>query len=307
MSVFTAKEMYYNSRKEFEYVEDDSGALVIKDIPKNLSIYYPENYHCHFVFNDPNSQGLKYKLSKERDLAVLLKKGWSIGRLLDLFKPAPAIFNVLAKCNLTLNSRIVDLGCGGGSLLFQLNELGFTNLLGVDPYLPSALKDNYELNFIQSSITEVKGKFDLIILNHVLEHIYDQEEVLDHVKDMMHANSRLLVRIPLYKSMAWEKYHVNWFQLDAPRHLKIQSVASLKSLLKKLNLNLRYTIFDSVPNQFLRSELYHRNISSQEFFEKLDGNVENAFSKDEIKYWTKLTKRVNRTGEADQASFIITL
>jgi SAM-dependent methyltransferase len=305
MKAFTALEMYYNSRKEFQYTEDESGALVITDVPENLAEFYPENYHCHSVLESFDDKGLKYRATKQRDLAVLLNKKRSIGGILNLIKPVPEIFKVLSKCNLTLNSKIIDLGCGGGTLLFQLGKLGFTNLKGVDPYLPSALEAIEKLDFVQSSIKEVNGKYDLIILNHVLEHIYDQEDILEHVKGLMHEGSRLLVRIPLYKSKAWKLYNVNWFQLDAPRHLKVQSVESFKALLSKLDLNLLHTIFDSVPNQFLRSELYKRNVSSKAFFDKFNGDIRNVFSKDEIRYWKKLTQKVNRTGEADQASFII--
>ncbi len=31
--------------------------------------------------------------------------------------------------------RILDVGCGNGSLLAQLLKIGFTNLTGVDPFI----------------------------------------------------------------------------------------------------------------------------------------------------------------------------
>lgn len=123
---------------------------------------------------------------------------------------------------------------------------------------------------------------------------------------LMDDEASLLVRIPLYKSKAWEIYKENWFQFDAPRHLRLQSVGSFTRMLEKVGFKLSKVIFDSVPEQFLRSEVYKQGISSRDFFDKYNGNINNILSKNEIDYLVNLTKEVNSTGEADQATFIIT-
>lgn len=306
MNVIWVREMYYGLGKSFEYFEDESGSLVIKEVPADLSVYYPDNYHCHSIPKKGGNLNVKAWLSNYRDRSVLLGEKGSLGNFLNIIKPVPKILEVISKCGINLNSRIIDLGCGGGHLITHLNTAGFNNLTGVDPFLPSGIKSTSSLKFIKSAISEVTGTYDLVILNHVLEHIYDQEAILSYIYMLMDDEASLLVRIPLYKSKAWEIYKENWFQFDAPRHLRLQSVGSFTRMLEKVGFKLSTVIFDSVPEQFLRSEVYKQGISSRDFFDKYNGNINNILSKNEIDYLVNLTKEVNSTGEADQATFIIT-
>lgn len=81
-------------------------------------------------------------------------------------------------CNIN-NPKILDLGCGFGSLSKYLKTDDFSNLLGVDlsdTAIAKAKKKGYSnTNFIVSDIQkfETNEKFDIIILNEVIYYLDD--------------------------------------------------------------------------------------------------------------------------------------
>ncbi|MHA1195491.1 MAG: hypothetical protein ACTSRH_05160 [Promethearchaeota archaeon] len=61
--------------------------------------------------------------------------------LLKLYNFVPDdFFKILSVTRLTLKSRILDVGCGAGNYLYVLKEIGYKNLLGIDPYLEHNIK-----------------------------------------------------------------------------------------------------------------------------------------------------------------------
>jgi 2-polyprenyl-3-methyl-5-hydroxy-6-metoxy-1,4-benzoquinol methylase len=72
-------------------------------------------------------------------------------------------------------ARILDLGCANGGLLKALKALGYTSLLGIDPS-PVCVRTTKALGVEASegslfSFPAHLGKFDVVVLSHVLEHV----------------------------------------------------------------------------------------------------------------------------------------
>jgi SAM-dependent methyltransferase len=91
--------------------------------------------------------------------------------------------------------RILDLGCGSGSLPAQLAGL---NVIGVDldskalagnPNLPSACADSHRLPFASRT-------FDLVICNHSLEHFHDAPGTIREIRRVLRPEGRLFVTVP---------------------------------------------------------------------------------------------------------------
>ena len=105
-----------------------------------------------------------------------------------------------------------------------------------------------------------EGKWDIIMLHHVLEHIWEQHETIQSIKTHLSENGIAIIRIPTTSSFAWEHYKEKWFQIDAPRHFFIHSINSLKRLVEKYNLEIVNYYSDSDAKQFWISEQYQHNI-----------------------------------------------
>jgi 2-polyprenyl-3-methyl-5-hydroxy-6-metoxy-1,4-benzoquinol methylase len=104
------------------------------------------------------------------------------------------------------DSRIIDIGCGLGEMLYQLQTLGYTNMQGVD-ISPDAVESCQRMNIPARQISGVPelnaeklgGKFDLVIMSHVLEHIPKEDciQTLTHIRtELLSASGKLLLRVP---------------------------------------------------------------------------------------------------------------
>ncbi len=99
------------------------------------------------------------------------------------------------------NIRIADIGCANGGLLKELKHLGFQNLVGVDPSASCVDITIAEVGCeaYQYSIFNIDkniGKFDLVILSHVLEHILDLPSIMDRLNELVVDGGLIYVECP---------------------------------------------------------------------------------------------------------------
>ena len=202
------------------------------------------------------------------------------------------------------NTSFLDIGCGSHSpWLRGLKQLGFSNLLGVDPYIETDVDD--DIHILKDEIKNIEGSFDIVSLHHSLEHMADQLDALVSVRRLLKPNGVCLIRVPLVDSFVWKKYGTDWVELDAPRHLYLHSQRSLRVLARNANLALFETLFDSTRFEFIGSEQYRRGISmmaDNSFF--VDPN-RSIFSTDEIADFQALAVKVNRNAESGRACFFL--
>jgi len=259
--IYHVKEMMFGMRDNFEYVEcGNCGCLQIKDIPNNLSKYYPDNYYS---FDESEPEIKSYFLEKfirhQRALYVLQGKGF-IGKLINNKKPAKSIYKWLKKVDVNFDSNILDIGSGKGALVRSLYKDGFKNILGIDPFID---KDVYLFNkkiVVKKDISEVTDKYDFVMLHHALEHMPEQHKVFSDIYNLLNKGGYVLIRIPTISSYTWRKFRENWSNLDAPRHLYLHSLKSIEMLAKKYNFITKDISFDSNNFGFWASIQYSKDI-----------------------------------------------
>ncbi|ACJ17343.1 hypothetical protein TON_1853 [Thermococcus onnurineus NA1] len=186
--------------------------------------------------------------------------------------------------------------------MFILRDIGFRNLLGVDPFIERDIVDN-GVTILKRTIHELPGtqKFNLIMFHHSFEHLPDQLETLKKAKQLLADNGTILIRMPVKSDEIWKKYGVNWVQIDAPRHVIVHTVRSFEILSEKAGLKINKIIFDSTAFQFWGSELYKRGIP----LEIGRRNLKKYFSYKQIKKWEKVAKELNKAQSGDQAIFYL--
>ena len=179
------------------------------------------------------------------------------------------------------------------------------NLLGVDPFIEKDLLYDNGLAILKKEIDEVENGWDLIMLNHVLEHIEHQHEMLASIFSKLIPGGCCLIRIPTVSSHAWEHYKENWVQLDAPRHLFLHSVKSISLLSKEIGFDIENIIYDSNEFQFIGSEQYMKNISLDAELSYLSNPEKSIFKKEDIKKFKASAKRLNAENKGDQFSIFL--
>lgn len=220
--------MLFGTRETFNYVECGfCGCLQLIDAPKDTAKYYSGTYHS------PNQSTPKVSTLKNRVRSAASRLAFKTQLTLNkrLLKstahPTAIFYSLPSKTRLTLNSRILEVGCGRGELLWWLHSMGFSNLLGIDPYVPERQKCAVEIQRKPISELSEQQLFDLIIFDHSFEHIKHEAETLDEVRRLLSKTGTCLIRLPMKSEFIWRKYGVNWVQIDAPRHFFVHTQRSL--------------------------------------------------------------------------------
>ena len=127
-------------------------------------------------------------------------------------------------------------------------------------------------------------------------------ETLDRVYQLMSAGGTCMIRIPLVSSEAWEKYGVNWIQLDAPRHFFLYSIQSLKILAERTKFKIKEIIYDSNESQFWGSQQFIEDIPLLSENSYARNPEKSIFSRAEIKEYKKMAQELNSCSKGDQAA-----
>lgn len=292
-------------RDEFPYFQcSKCDCLQICDIPNDISLYYSEDYYS---FRTIKLKGLKITAKK---MAVRLRDEYSvfnkgiIGKLLCRKYPHEEL-NLLSKINIKLNWRILDVGCGSGSLLHSLKEIGFRKLLGIDPFIDHDIERVNGLRIEKKYIHDLNGQWDLIMFHHSFEHVTDPLNVLHSVYKILAKGGICLISIPIVPSYAWEHYGINWVQLDAPRHFFLHSKKSLEILAEKSNLEIINIIYNSNEFQFWGSEQYLKGIPLKSKNSYSVDPSKSIFSANQIKEFKSFAEQLNKECKGDSAAFYL--
>jgi SAM-dependent methyltransferase len=303
--IFIAKEMMFGTRDEFEYFEcAQCGCLQISNLPEEMSRYYPPDYYS------PETASAHKMSKKERALAPIVRtrliadSGIAIN-LVGLLYSNSSLFRSLKKARVTIDSRILEVGCGEGSLMLTLKNWGFKDVTGVDPYCHS--KIDRDLVILNTNIDELPEdrKFDLIIFDHSFEHMPRQQTTIDKISRLLSNNGVYLLRIPVKSDYIWQRYRVDWVQLDAPRHFFLHTMKSLRILAERSGLLIEDFVFDSTEFQFWGSEQYRRDIPLRAQNSYYVNPKESIFTTRELTEFRKLAIELNKTCQGDQAKFYL--
>lgn len=303
--VIVGREMMFGYREQFRYVEcSHCKSLSNLDVPKDLSRYYPSDYLSLQAREDG---ALKRILKRARFMHVWGKESKVGGLLVSLFG-TPRIANWLQPTGVNLNSSILDVGCGKGFLLRQLHNVGFRNLVGIDPFLERGLDISDGLCLRKCNLAEVDGRqFDLILFHHSLEHTSDLEGALAAARRLLANGGYVVVSIPVAASYACRCYGADWAQLDAPRHLVIPSAAGMKTLATRAGFAVTRIEYDSDGFQFWGSELVAADVplmSDRAFNPRARRS---RFKKADLLKFSSRAAELNRCSDGDQATFYLQL
>ena len=219
---------------------------------KKLERYYPKKYYSYNKI-DTNSFKLKIKMLlynlyfNQNNLNPLLKL---------LFLP---LLPFSRGAVILPGKKLLDIGSGSGQFLYEMKQFDM-KLYGLEPGnfdKESAKKQG--LNIKNADLLKArypKEYFDIITINHVLEHVPDPAKNIEEIYRILKKNGKLIMGVPNYRSLAFFLFGRNWYQLDVPRHLHDFSDKILIRKLKEGGFKIRGIRYNSRPAQFTISLFY---------------------------------------------------
>ncbi len=297
------REMYFGTREQFDYFEcGHCGTIQIRDIPTDMSRHYPQDYYSFANVQPKPASRLEIALRRRRSDAWLGGGSGLVGRLLArLSKRKSDYFAWFAGMPLSTDSRIVDVGCGGGALLLKMRRDGFRRLTGLDPFIAETIEYPGGVTVYKHGLAEDGGRYDLIMMHHSLEHMPDPVAAMSDIARHLTPSGRALIRLPIAGGQAWRTYREDWYALDAPRHLVIPTVRAMHLLAASAGLEVERHFFDSDTGQFLASEAYRQDIP---LVDQMRSPLP-APSADEMARLVALTDELNRSDDGDSGGFVL--
>lgn len=132
--------------------------------------------------------------------------------------------------------RVLDVGCGSGTFLAMLRRRTGIAGEGLESSAAAArrAKDAYGLTVHAGDIDTADfppGRFDLITMFHVLEHLPRPQAALDRIRPWLSPGGVLLIQVPNVDSWQFRWFGRRWTGIDLPRHLVNYSPEALRRLL----------------------------------------------------------------------------
>lgn len=307
--IHRAVEMMFGMRDEFEYLECAAcGTIQLIEIP-DLSRFYPADYYSFDAARELGlSNDLKSRLAARLSADYFINRRNRIGKRLAEKKAWIKIYfpAYLRQFDLDINfrSRILDFGCGAGRLLHILHYFGFRHLTGADAFIETDVFYPNGVKIYKRRLEELEPFFDLVMLHHSFEHLPNPLETLQEIHRLLRTDKFCLIRIPVV-NFAWEKYGVNWVQLDPPRHLFLFTEKSLRLLAEKAGFIVEKVIYDSESFQFWGSEQYAQDIPLNDARSYKGDISKSIFTAEQLIDWENQARNLNAQGKGDQACFYL--
>lgn len=150
------------------------------------------------------------------------------------------------------DGRALDVGCGSGFFLALLRHHGW-EVEGVDASPDAAATAERSLG-ISVHVGEldheaIEGPFDFVHLSHVIEHVDSPTAMLRQVHALLRPGGTAYIETPNLASFGFRAWREHWFPIEAPRHLWLFTVPSLRRAVAAEGLHVdrlvthRYTDF----------------------------------------------------------------
>lgn len=224
-----------------EIIENRYGYFELKSKPTQVELerFYKEQYY-------QKSKGAYSKSYSASEVEFINNR---INRKYSMIKSS------FKKNNRKLN--FLDIGCGEGWALSFFKNNGW-NVLGLDysiygvesinPDCKDYVIPNNIYDSVRKLINEAR-KFDLILMDNVLEHLLDPEQFIQRLKKIIYTEGFLIVEVPndfsIIQKYAIDKDHIKEpFWIKQPDHISYFNASGLKNLFYSKGWDLNYLSTD---------------------------------------------------------------
>lgn len=215
---------------DFEIIECKTCNIAFTNPAPSIPDY--ENMDFHSKDDSTNLE----KITKVEDLAL----DWQI-LIQEQVK--------MIKSNFSRNADVLEIGCGEGILLSELQNIKFRNLDGFEPSRTAAFRARKKgLNIYNEYFNHEKlsKKYDLIIMSHVFEHIELPKDFLKKIKNVLKPGGSILLTQTNYKGLIPKTQKGDWYAWVPEQHFWHFTPKGIKKLFLSMGFNFWKIRFSSL-------------------------------------------------------------
>ncbi len=156
------------------------------------------------------------------------------------------------------SGRLLDVGCGNGEFLLTAASCGWQGLgLELDQaaldIATAAGADVLRADI--SALGQLNDHFDYITLSHIIEHLHDPVALLRSCYRLLRKDGSIWLETPNIDSCGHQRFGPCWRGIEAPRHLVLFNLHSLRRLLREIGFEqIRlYNNIDALPSMTAKS------------------------------------------------------
>jgi 2-polyprenyl-3-methyl-5-hydroxy-6-metoxy-1,4-benzoquinol methylase len=225
----------------------DCGLVYLAETLADPAQGYPSAYSQH---RRPGQVRLDRRWSPTRDVRSAFLELQGYGQLPPLVLPRPlarlalavpevrlrAAYGVLLVPPVRAGGALLDVGCGNGRLLTVMRTLGW-RVHGIEPDERSAeIARRSSGARIDPELDEElypPAYFDVITMNHVLEHVADPVTLLRHCFRLCRPGGLIGIVVPNWRALGHRLFRRDWYALEPPRHAVMYEPATLGRTLER--------------------------------------------------------------------------
>lgn len=150
--------------------------------------------------------------------------------------------------------ELLDIGGGIGILVDEANKKGYqASGLEINPAAVSLGKERYKVSLFNLSVSQMCDtgrRWDVVILNHVLEHIQEPVQFLSDCRKLLREDGILYIGTPCYTGWTAIAEGKNWNNYYVDQHIWQWTPNTIGNIIKEAGL--------SVINIHCRKNTYYR-------------------------------------------------
>lgn len=137
------------------------------------------------------------------------------------------------------SGKLLDFGCGTGEFMHHMKTKGW-QVTGMEPSDDARAKaESLSQTQIFKTEESISGKYDVITLWHVLEHLPEPNRTMEKLKAVLNDSGTLLIAVPNHWSFDGQHYGPHWAGYDVPRHLWHFNQKAMVLFLQKHGLHVK--------------------------------------------------------------------
>jgi 2-polyprenyl-3-methyl-5-hydroxy-6-metoxy-1,4-benzoquinol methylase len=152
-----------------------------------------------------------------------------------------AAYSLLLVPPMRPSGKLLDIGCGNGRFLAVMSALGW-QVHGIEPDERSAeiarQESGAQIGPALDATQYPGAYFDVITMNHALEHVADPVQVLRRCFGLCRPGGLIGVVVPNWRALGHRLFGRQWYALEPPRHAVMYEPVTLGRILERAGFHI---------------------------------------------------------------------